>query len=195
MIQFMDATPSAGMSGCVIRNPDGSEQRASRRRLPDPWNAAIELLRLGSLWPRLTTDRRLDLTGQPLPTEPTEVEAVSGSLMLVRRAALDSVGPLDDGYFLHCEDLDWFVRFRQQGWRIYFLPDAEAVHHQGSCSRSAPTRVEWHKHRGMTRFYCKFQANAHAWPLNAFVILGIWVHFAAVALFQNAKRLTGRLHR
>ena len=68
------------------------------------------------------------------------VEAISGSFMLVRRAALDEVGPLDEGYFLHCEDLDWFVRFGRAGWGIYLVPDAEVVHHKGACS-IGPTRA------------------------------------------------------
>ena len=45
-----------------------------------------------------------------------EVEAISGALMLVRQQAIADVGMLDAGYFLHCEDLDWFVRFREHGW-------------------------------------------------------------------------------
>jgi GT2 family glycosyltransferase len=55
------------------------------------------------------------------------VKAISGSFMLVRRAALDEAGPLDEGYCLHCEDLDWFVRFAQAGFGIYLVSDAERV--------------------------------------------------------------------
>ena len=54
---------------------------------------------------------------------------VSGSFMLVRRRALDEVGPLDEGYFLHCEDLDWFARFARSRWKVYFVPDLEIIHH------------------------------------------------------------------
>ncbi|MBK1632376.1 dTDP-Rha--alpha-D-GlcNAc-pyrophosphate polyprenol alpha-3-L-rhamnosyltransferase [Thiohalocapsa halophila] len=189
MLDFMDAAPGAGMAGCVIRDPDGSEQRASRRRIPDPWMALVRLLHLGRIWPRLAAERRLDLTDQPMPDGPVEVEAISGSLMLVRRAALDDVGPLDEGYFLHCEDLDWFVRFRRHGWGVYLLPGAEAVHHQGTCSRSAPLRVEWHKHRGMLRFYQKFQAADHHAVFNALVVCGVWAHFALLGGLWGLRRL------
>jgi GT2 family glycosyltransferase len=190
MLRFMDATPCAGMSGCVIRNPDGSEQRASRRRIPDPWSALLQLFRLHSLWPA-QKGGTATATGLPLPPDPTEVEAISGSLMLVRREALNAVGPLDEGYFLHCEDLDWFVRFRELGWRIYLVPGAEAIHHQGTCSRTSPIRVEWHKHRGMARFYAKFQARRHGWAFNLVVLAGIWTHFALVGSRLGVKRLMG----
>ena len=73
--------------------------------------------------------------------------------MLVSRKAMTEVGMLDNGYFLHCEDLDWFVRFRQHGWSIYLVPDVYAIHHKGVCSSRQPLRVQWHKHRGMMRFF------------------------------------------
>lgn len=191
MLAFMEATPDAGMAGCVIRDPDGSEQVASRRVIPDPWIGLIRVLHLDRFWPRLTEGRRLNLTDQPLPQGPVRVEAISGSFMLARRAALEQVGPLDEGYFLHCEDLDWFVRFARAGWGIYLVPDAEVVHHKGACSTGRPLRVEWHKHRGMARFFRKFQFGEHSLPFSLLVLVGIWAHFV-VSGAVNGLRLVGR---
>jgi GT2 family glycosyltransferase len=133
----------------------------------------------------------LDLTDLPLPKSPIPVDAISGSFMLVRREALEAVGPLDEAYFLHCEDLDWFVRFRRAGWAIYLVPDAEVVHHKGTCSRGRPIRVEWHKHRGMTRFFRKFQFQDHPLPLSLLVVAGIWTHFALIATLKGLRRAGG----
>jgi GT2 family glycosyltransferase len=108
------------------------------------------------------------------------VEAISGAFMLVRRRAMEDVGPMDEDYFLHCEDLDWFVRFRKAGWPIYLVPDASAVHYKGICSISRPMTVLWHKHKGMHRFFRKFQFRDYPLPLSLLVLLGIWLHFAAV---------------
>jgi len=135
-----------GMAGCMIRNPDGSEQRSARRRIPDPWIELTRFLHLERFFPQLTRNERLDLIDDPVPEGPVPVAAVSGAFMLVRRTALDEVGPLNEGYFLHCEDLDWFVRFRRAGWKLYLVPDVTVVHHQGSCSTGRPIAVEWHKH-------------------------------------------------
>jgi GT2 family glycosyltransferase len=195
LADFMDATPGAGMAGCLIRNPDGSEQKASRRRIPDPWIGLVRFLHLDRFSSRLAGEKRLNLVDEPLPERPVQVEAVSGSFMLVRRAALDEVGPLDEGYFLHCEDLDWFARFAAAGWKIYFVPDVEVVHHQGTCSKSTPVRVEWHKHRGMARFFRKFQAGDYPLPFRLFVLTGIWGHFAALALLEVARRVLGGIGR
>lgn len=193
MLAFMNATPDAGMAGCIIRDPDGGEQVASRRAIPDPWIGLVQILRLDRLFPRLTEGRRLNLTDRPLPDRPVRVEAISGSFMLVRRAALEQVGPLDEGYFLHCEDLDWFVRFAQAGWGIYLVPDVEVIHHKGACSVGRPVRVEWHKHRGMARFFRKFQLRDHSLPFSVLVLLGIWAHFGLVAGVSGLRSVGRRL--
>ena len=116
------------------------------------------------------------------PDSAIAVPAISGALMMSRRQAVDAVGPLDKRYFLHCEDLDWCARFAEQDWRVLFVPDALAVHHQGTCGRSRPVFVEWHKHRGMQRYFDKFlRTRSHpAW--RALVPMAIWGRFAALAL-------------
>ena len=189
LLAFLEATPEAGMAGCIIRNPDGREQVASRRTIPDPWIGLVRFLRLERLWPTLVAGKQLNHTHQPLPAAPLPVEAISGALMLVRRQALEEVGPLDDGYFLHCEDLDWFVRFRNAGWAIYLIPGVEVVHHKGACSRAHLVAVEWHKHCGMVRFFRKFQFRRHAWPFSLLVVAGIWIHFAVFLITHGMRRL------
>jgi GT2 family glycosyltransferase len=191
MLAFMDARPDVGIAGCIVRNPDGSEQVASRRAIPDPWIALKRILRLDRLLPN-GGGRRLNLHHDPLPTEPVEVEAISGSFMLVSRHALDAVGPLDEGYFLHCEDLDWFVRFRQAGWTIVLVPDVDVIHHKGACSQRNPLEVERHKHRGMERFYRKFQARQYPTLFNGLVIFGIRAHFWTRVAVDTLSRMFGR---
>lgn len=188
---FMDARPEVGMAGCLVLDPDGSEQVACRRSIPDPWIALKRILHLDRL-SRGPKARRLNHHLEPLPSEPVEVEAISGSFMLVRRTALRDVGPLDEGYFLHCEDLDWYVRFHASGWRIAFVPDARVIHHKGACSASAPIAVERHKHRGMERFFRKHQYHRYPRPFSWLVIAGIRLHFLLKALLIWARKLGSR---
>ncbi|WP_089729124.1 glycosyltransferase family 2 protein [Candidatus Thiosymbion oneisti] len=192
LLDFMDATPDAGMAGCMIRNPDGSEQRSARRRIPTPRIGLTRFLYLGRFFPQLTRNERLDLIDDPVPEGPVPVEAVSGALMLVRRSALEEVGPLDEGYFLHCEDLDWFMRFRRAGWKLYLVPNVAVVHHQGSCSTGRPIAVEWHKHKGMVRFFRKFQLRDYPLPFGVLVVIGIWAHFGLFLAVYGLRRLAGR---
>jgi GT2 family glycosyltransferase len=191
LVSVMIADPRIGMAGCMIRNPDGSEQRGARRRIPTPWRSLVDILHLDALFPSDPRFSGIDMQGEPLSDGPMEVEALSGAFMLVRRSALNNVGALDEGYFLHCEDLDWCMRFRQKGWKVVFVSGASVVHDQGTCSRSRPIFVEWHKHRGMMRFYRKFFRDQYPWTLMGLVAFGVWTHFTLLAA-AHAMRHTGR---
>lgn len=185
LLQVLQQHPQAGMVGGLLLGPDGDEQGGGRRALPTPWRALVRasgLYRLAPWFPRLCFDFHLHRL--PRPQHPTPVEAVSGACMLVRREALEDVGLWDEGYFLHCEDLDWCARFGQRHWQILFVPDAPVVHHQGTCSRSRPVFVQWHKHRGMLRFYRKFFRHAYPGPLMGLVMLGVWGRFGAIVVVQ-----------
>jgi len=195
LVEVMDSMPNVGICGCVVRDLNGVEQIATRRVIPDPWIGLARMLFIERLWPGLLGKRRLDLRTDPLPHEPSEVEAISGALMFVRRQAMEDVGLLDEGYFLHCEDLDWFVRFKQHGWPIYLVPDVDAIHHKGVCSSAHPIRVLWHKHQGMLRFFGKFQARDYSWPFRVLVIMGIWTHFGVISSFTLLRRQIARVVR
>ncbi len=189
MIDIVEQHPDVGMSGCLLRNLDGSEQPGCRRRVPTPWRTFVRTLRLDRLFPDDPNFECFLMHLLPLPEQPIELEALSGAFMLVKRAALDEVGPLDEGYFLHCEDLDWCMRFRRKGWKILFVPDVEVIHAQGVCSDSRPVRVEWHKHKGMVRFYRKFFRKEYPFYLMWLVIVAVWIRFSCVAAVSTVKRL------
>lgn len=186
----LDDYPNAGMVGGLLVDPDGTEQGGGRRAIPTPWRSfvrAFGLSRLSDRWPRLFYD--FHLHKQPLPTHPIEVEAISGACMLVRRAAMHDVGQWDEGYFLHCEDLDFSMALRRKGWTIMFVPDARIVHDKGGCSRTCPIFVEWHKHRGMMRFYRKHFRRQYPGPLMWLVAFGIWLRFALLVVYHSAVRV------
>jgi GT2 family glycosyltransferase len=124
VLQVLKNNPEAGMVGCLIYNPDGSEQAGCRRKVPTPWRSLVRVLHLDKVFNGHPRFQGLALNTTPLPDNPIEVEAISGAFMLVTRKALQDVGPLDELYFMHCEDLDWCMRFRQKGWQIWFVPDA-----------------------------------------------------------------------
>ena len=183
MRAVMAAHPEAGMAGCLIRNPDGTEQAGCRRAVPTPWRSLVRTFGLARVFPhhrRLFDD--FVLAGQPLPASPVPMEAISGAFMHVRRSALDLVGLLDEEYFLHCEDLDWCMRFRGAGQTVLFVPGVAVVHHKGHCGRDRPIRVLWHMHRGMVRFYGKFFRHQYPRPFMWLVFAGVWLRFTAAAL-------------
>lgn len=175
LVDCLQNHPRAGMAGGLILNRDGTEQRGCRRAVPTPWKSLVNTLGLPGLNRKVFADFRLD--GEPLPENPVEVEAVSGACMLVSREAVTDVGLMDEGYFLHCEDLDWCMRFRLRGWKILFVPRARLLHNKGLCSASRPFFVEWSKHKGMVLFYRKFFAARHHKPVQWLIWSGIWLRF------------------
>jgi hypothetical protein len=186
----IDSDQRVGMATAVLTNLDGTEQAGGRRAVPTPWRSfvrAFGLVHFSDRWPRLFSD--FHLHEQPLPNAPIEVEATSGACMMIKREAIQEVGNWDEGYFLHCEDLDLCMRFRQKGWKILFVPDAKVIHDQGACSRTRPIFVEWHKHKGMIRFYRKFFRHQYPGILWPIVTFGVWLRFVLVAGYYGTRRL------
>lgn len=194
LLETIQADVKIGMVGGLLLNPDGSEQAGGRRAIPTPWRSfvrAFGLARFSKRWPKLFFD--FHLHKEPLPKSPIEVEAISGACMLVRRNAMQEIGLLDEEYFMHCEDLDWCIRFRRSEWKILFVPGARMLHHKGVCSKSRPIFVEWHKHRGMMRFYRKLFKHQYPGVLMWLVAVGVWIRFLLIACFFTVRRISNAL--
>ena len=140
------------MLGCRVRNPDGSDQRGSRRALLTPVTALVEAFRLDRLSPRLLRRHRLNQHDMPLPKGVARVPAVSGACMMLPAATFRAADGMDDGYFLHVEDLDLCLRLHRAGTPVYFAPHVQAIHHAGS-SHANQVVVEWHKTRSLLRYF------------------------------------------
>ena len=140
------------MLGCRVCNPDGTDQRGSRRALLTPVTALVEALRLDRLSPRLLQRHRLNQHDIPLPEGIARVPAIGGACMMLPAATYRAAGGMDEGYFLHVEDLDLCRRLHRAGIPVYFTPQVQAIHHAGS-SGANPLLVEWHKTRGLLRYF------------------------------------------
>ncbi|NUT88942.1 glycosyltransferase family 2 protein [Pseudomonas corrugata] len=196
LLLALHSSPEIGMVGGFLCNPDGSEQPGGRRVFPTPRRAfmrAFGLSRLSKRFPSVFADFLLHK--EPLPATPIVVEAISGACMLVKREAIESVGLWDERYFLHCEDLDWCMRFRQAGWLVLFVPDAQVMHVFGGCSRHRPYFVEWHKHQGILRFYSKFFRQKYSTALWISVVIGVWFRFSLMVTRHAAIRFLNALSR
>lgn len=190
LFELLSSNIGAAMVGGLLLNPNGTEQGGARRAIPTPWRSFVRgfgLYRLAPFFPQIFFD--FHLHNQPLPPAPIEVEAISGACMLVRRNILEDIGLWDEGYFLHCEDLDLCVRIREEGWKILFTPEARIEHQQGVCSNKRPAFVEWHKHRGMIRFYRKFFSSHYPFFLMWLVVLAVWLRFTIVVVIKSFKNI------
>ncbi len=188
MLKVLESDDSVGMVGGLLLNADGTEQGGGRRSVPTPWRSfvrAFGLRRFYKRWPKLFDD--YDLCHLPLPSGPETVEAISGACMMVKRKAIDDIGLWDEAYFLHCEDLDLCMRFRKKGRKVMFVPSARVFHAFRVCSQNRPIFVEWHKHKGMIRFYGKFFHHQYPGVLFWMVRAGVWLRFGALVGYHGVN--------
>ena len=162
--------------GADLVDEDGRHDGAARRRDPD---FAAMLRSPGAA--RLGVARDESRALQP-------VDAVSGALMLLPRARFAGVAGFDEGYRLHAEDLDLCRRVRQAGGTVAVANDTSVVHVRGVSSRARPVFVEWHKHRGLWRYFRKFEAPGRGPLTRAAVFLAIFARFPLAALVALSRR-------
>jgi GT2 family glycosyltransferase len=178
-----------GMVGAKLLTESGELDHACKRSFPTPLSALAHFTGIG---------RSADASGalsQYRAThlgddDPGEVDAVNGAFMLCRAEAVREVGLLDAGYWLYMEDLDWCRRFWQAGWKVFYEPASVALHVKGGSSgkRRRP-KQEIAFHRGMGRFYRRFDAPEHNPLLNAAVYAGIGAKLGVSLAITKASGL------
>lgn len=176
LARLRDHARDAGgaLVGADLVGEDGMRDAAARRRDPD----------FGAML-RDPRRSRLGVDVDDLPLQ--RVDAVSGALMVVPRALFERVGGFDAGYRLHAEDLDLCRRVRAAGAAVACANDVRVVHVRGVSSRTRPWFVEWHKHRGLWRYYRIFDAAGHGAMTRAAVFAMIWGRFP-FALLRALRR-------
>ncbi|MCY3668810.1 MAG: glycosyltransferase [Gemmatimonadetes bacterium] len=175
MVEFLDAHPEAGACGCKILDPDGTLQLDSRRGFPTPLAAFCKMSGLSRLFPKHPLIAHYHMTYLD-PEQTAEVEVLSGSCMMVRKAAMDQVGLLDEDYFMYGEDIDWCYRFHQAGWKIYYVPTTAIIHFRGESGRGTPLKILYRKSQAMSIFVNKHMARRYRFFPLWLLQVGIALH-------------------
>jgi len=191
LADHLDANPDCAAVGPRVLNPDGSLQLACRRSFPSPAVSFYRLSYLSRLFPRNRSLAGYNLTYAD-PEQELDVDALSGSAMMVRKSVIDEVGLLDEDIFMFGEDVDWCWRFKQRGWRVSYFPRAVIYHFHGASSRLRPARAAINLHKGMQVFYRKHLAHRYSAPFNALVYTAIWVRGGVFAILGFARSLLPR---
>jgi GT2 family glycosyltransferase len=188
LMSFLEVHPEAGAAGCKILNPDGSLQLSCRRGFPTPTAALAKLFGLSRLFPNSARFARYNLTYLD-PDDINEVDALSGSCMMVRKEAVDQAGMLDEDYFFFGEDLDWCFCIRQAGWKIFYVPETEIIHFKGESSRAEEMRVLYRFYQAMSIFATKHMRRRYRFFPMWLLHVGIVVY----GLFSFSVRVGRRL--
>ena len=134
MLDFFVQNPDVGLAGCKILNPDGTLQLPCRRSFPTPWVAFTKVFGLSTLFPHSEWFGKYNLTYLN-PDETYEVDAISGSFMMMTRALYEKIGGLDETFFMYGEDLDWCYRASQAGFKVCYVHSTKIIHFKGESTK------------------------------------------------------------
>jgi len=179
LCEYMDAHPEIGLIGPKILNPDLTIQ-SSCRHFPSLWNNFCPAVGLDKVFPRSRF-----FGGEHMFYFPYDriarVDVIVGCFMMVRRQVLDSVGLLDERFFIYAEDIDWCKRFWKAGWQVMFFPEARAIHHRGGSSSKAPLRFALEQGKAIQQYWKKHHP------------LGLYILHLLISLLHHSLRLKANL--
>jgi N-acetylglucosaminyl-diphospho-decaprenol L-rhamnosyltransferase len=186
MLEFMDTHPEAGMAGPKLVLADGSLDLACRRSFPTVENSFYKLFGLSRLFPKSKRFGRYNLTYLD-PDETAEVDSVVGAFMVVRGEVIEQVGGLDESYFMYAEDLDWALRAKQAGWKVYYYPEVTVLHYKRKASEQNRDKANYEFWRAMYIFYRKHYAEATPSWVHYLVLGGLAVRGGRRMLREMAR--------
>jgi N-acetylglucosaminyl-diphospho-decaprenol L-rhamnosyltransferase len=149
LVDFMDQHAEAGAAGAHILNPDETLQLSC---YPAPTLSR-------EMWRLLHLDKFLPYgeyrMGEWDTRTPRQVDAVLGACLIVRRAALDQTGLFDESYFIYSEEIDLCYRIRRQGWRIFWVPQADVIHYGGQSTQQVASEMFLRLYQGKIIYFRK----------------------------------------
>lgn len=176
LLQFMHKN-NVGICGGAILGEDGSQQ-ISARRFPSIWSELDSGARLGLLSKALSQH----IVAMPPETRAHSCDWVSGASMLIHRSVIESIGLMDEGYFLYFEEMDYCFHAKQKGFEVWHVPDSVITHIEGAATGiKQKTRRGRYWYDSRRRYFIKTQ--------GVMRLLAIDTCWALGRLSYNIRRL------
>jgi N-acetylglucosaminyl-diphospho-decaprenol L-rhamnosyltransferase len=183
LIGFMDGRPDVGAVSPQLRYPDGTPQPSARRLPRLRYILAGRRSPLARVLSSYSLARDFQYADAHLATSPVPVEAVIGTLVVFRRAALDQVAGFDEGFFMYAEDMDICRRIGRSGWGVYLEPRLVVEHFYGGVRRRFQQFGDYQRLKALMRYF----NIDRAWPGR----VALWVAFAAYLFVSEAGWFVG----
>jgi GT2 family glycosyltransferase len=180
LADFLLVRPDVGAVSPRLVRPDGRLDEGARRAFPTPSVAIYRLLGLSRLFPRSKRFGRHNFGHLPAD-RPHEIDAGSSACLMIRRSAIEKVGRFDPAYFMYGEDLDFCYRLKQGGWKVFYVPSAEAQRFTGAPTRQESARRRYELHSSMWTFHHKHYADELPAFGNGLVWAAIWARWALLS--------------
>jgi len=178
-----DSLVKPWITGGLLRDEKGKEQRGSRRRALTPLSALVGFLPILEVIPGLASIHR---ETDPLPSHPVQIDTISGACLMMDRPSFDQMGGFDERYFLHVEDIEVCRRARQMGGQVCFVPGATVMHY-GSTSNVPRIWIEKEKLKGFLRYFWNYTPG-----IGAKILTVLAAPFMAIAILGRAYVLALR---
>ena len=176
MTRFMEEHPQSGGCGPRLLNGDSSLQVSCHPMLT-PEREFWKLVFLDWLWPRATyRQEKWDAE------TPRRVEVIKGACLLLRRAALEQVGILDERYFMYTEEVDLCYRLAQANWSLWWVPQATVKHYGEASSKQVREAMYLQLYRSKIQFYRKHGGERRAARFKRLVRLAYWPRMAVATV-------------
>lgn len=170
LVRFMDAHPRVGLAGARLQNADGSFQH-SAFHFPTLAMTFIDFFNINHRLLNSRLNGRYSARQYAAGSFP--IDHPLGACMIVRREVVETVGPLDEGFFMYAEEIDWCLRIKHAGWEVWLVADAAIVHHGGQSTRQFRHRMFVELHRSRARLFAKHRSPAFRAANRALLRLGL----------------------
>ncbi len=170
LVGFLRERPEVAAAGPSVVDPDGSLQTTAHS-FPTLLRTVVTQVGLHRILPRYGLLHN-GSASCAATTGPRQVDWLSGVCMAIRRAAWERVGPLDEGFFMYSEDVDWCYRASLEGYECWYLPEARIMHHEGASWGDAPRERILAAHRAGFRFFGKNYGHCAEVTQRVLVALG-----------------------
>lgn len=173
IIAFMDKTPDAGGLGVKMLDGQGNFAPESKRGLPTPSVAFYKMFGLAKFFPKSEKFGKYHLTYLS-ENEIHSVDVLSGAFMLIRKTVLDTIGNLDETFFMYGEDIDLSYRITKAGFKNYYFPQTQIIHYKGESTKRSSLNYVVIFYKAMAIFSKKHFSGSHAFWFN------FLIHFAII---------------
>ncbi len=188
IVGFMDAHPDAGALGVKMLDGSGKFLPESKRGLPTPSAAFYKISGLASLFPKSRTFGKYHL-GYLNIDKINEVEILAGAFMLLRKAALDKTGLLDEDFFMYGEDIDLSYRMLKAGYKNYYFPETRIIHYKGESTKKSSVNYVLVFYNAMIIFARKHFSKQNAAAFTFIIRIAIYLRAGAAILNRFFQKL------
>jgi hypothetical protein len=172
----MERNPKVGVQGCKIFNPDKSLQE-SVRRFPDLASQVLILLKLHNFFPNLNPLKKYFAKDFNYSREQS-VDQVMGAFFMIRKQCLETVGQLDERFWIWFEEVDFCKRAKQKDWNVVYNPNFGIVHKKGqSFSKLKAVKEQYLFNRSLLYYFRKHHSFLELLVLLFFYPFSIFLAF------------------